>query len=602
MPDVNDVPGVPVGETSVVHAQILGRRTSWATPAVGRATVRDMVSEHRSAPDRLARLGRSQANRNLSLEHVDAPLDRKSYRRWRQRPEREKFKSSSRFAAVGLPARLIDSALRLTLILRGSVPGGFAAAAQVAYLRGAHHEQPRYYGHVTSDGGYTILQYWYFYAMNDFRTTFGGVNDHEGDWEQVTIYLVPDDGETIPPGGSGAPDETVVVGADDRWSAGATGLQPAWVAYSAHEEVGADLRRRWDDPDLDTVGDHPVVFAGGGSHAGAYLPGEYLISQSLPLPGWLARVLRILRTDDGRGLLDVPYIDYKRGDGMVIGEGGDRAWTPVLIDESTPWVTDYAGLWGLDTADPFGGERAPAGPRYNRDRTVRESWGQPLAWADLDRVAPSAAEAQARIIDIRDRLVDQVAESERAIGERRDVLRGAQAAELSLGLPSTRPGDQTKQLASEVAGLRKQLGQIKALLEGAERALTMSTPTEAPHAHLRHRSMPMGQEQLTQSRLLRVWTAGSASIGLLVLGILMLSGLASTQSILLLAAAMILVEALLRRRLVPLLIGVLVGVLAVLGIWGVVSIVLGHIEQGVGALLVIGAIYMALSTLREASR
>ncbi|MEO7132046.1 MAG: hypothetical protein ABIZ07_11785, partial [Dermatophilaceae bacterium] len=112
-------------------------------------------------PDRLARLGRSQANRNLSLEHVDAPLDRKSYRRWRQRPEREKFKSSSRFAAVGLPARLIDSALRLTLILRGSVPGGFAAAAQVAYLRGAHHEQPRYYGHVTSDGGYTILQYWF---------------------------------------------------------------------------------------------------------------------------------------------------------------------------------------------------------------------------------------------------------------------------------------------------------------------------------------------------------------------------------------------------------------------------------------------------------
>jgi hypothetical protein len=29
------------------------------------------------------------------------------------------------------------------------------------------------------DAGYLILQYWLFYAMNDWRSTFGGVNDHE---------------------------------------------------------------------------------------------------------------------------------------------------------------------------------------------------------------------------------------------------------------------------------------------------------------------------------------------------------------------------------------------------------------------------------------
>ena len=25
--------------------------------------------------------------------------------------------------------------------------------------------------------------------MNDWRSTFAGVNDHEADWEQVTVFL-----------------------------------------------------------------------------------------------------------------------------------------------------------------------------------------------------------------------------------------------------------------------------------------------------------------------------------------------------------------------------------------------------------------------------
>jgi hypothetical protein len=29
--------------------------------------------------------------------------------------------------------------------------------------------------------GYTVLQYWYFYAFNDWRSTYFGVNDHEAD-------------------------------------------------------------------------------------------------------------------------------------------------------------------------------------------------------------------------------------------------------------------------------------------------------------------------------------------------------------------------------------------------------------------------------------
>ena len=79
-----------------------------------------------------------------------------------------------------------------------------------------------YYGRVVREGGYVVLQYLFLYAMNDWRTTFSGVNDHEADWEAVIVYL-----------------------AETR-----DGLRPAWVAVSSHEGAGDDLRRRWDDPDL----------------------------------------------------------------------------------------------------------------------------------------------------------------------------------------------------------------------------------------------------------------------------------------------------------------------------------------------------------------
>ena len=50
----------------------------------------------------------------------------------------------------------------------------------------------------------------------------------------------------------------------------------------------------------------------------------------------------------------------------VIGPGAAKTWTPIVIDDDTPWVDGYRGLFGLDTYDRFGGERAPAGPKYGR--------------------------------------------------------------------------------------------------------------------------------------------------------------------------------------------------------------------------------------------
>ena len=259
--------------------------------------------------------------------------------------------------------------MRLSLLLRGRVPGGTAAAAQQDYRAQADPDSCPYYGRVTRDRGFIALQYWFFYAMNDWRSTFGGVNDHEADWEQVTVFL-PD-----PPDLS---------------------CRPAWVAFSSHDETGDDLRRRSDDPDLQWRDTHPVVFVGAGSHSGACLPGDYLVTVEPPSLGRLLAALRHLSrlllpwTREHAGTaFGLPFIDYHRGDGPGVGPGEAKKWRPVLIDDQTPWLRDYRGLWGLDTGDPFGGERAPAGPRYERDGSVRLCWSDPVGWAGLDKEAPS---------------------------------------------------------------------------------------------------------------------------------------------------------------------------------------------------------------------
>ena len=48
--------------------------------------------------------------------------------------------------------------------------------------------------------------------------------------------------------------------------------------------------------------------------------------------------------------------------------------------------TATAGLWGLDTGDRLAGERAPAGPKYTRTGTVRQSWNDPLGFVGLASV------------------------------------------------------------------------------------------------------------------------------------------------------------------------------------------------------------------------
>lgn len=531
--------------------------------------------------DSLAHLGRVHVGQDIYLRQVDEPLQRKAFKAWKRRPDRVKFKFSSRFAAVGLLSRFVDAVMRLTLLLRGNVPGGYAAAAQVAYAATPNHDKCYYYGHVTRDGGYVVLQYWYFYAMNDWRSTFGGVNDHEADWEQVTIYLRADD------------------------------LRPAWVAFSSHDEVGDDLRRRWDDPDIEFVdGTHPVVYAGAGSHSGAYLRGEYLISAAVPLPGWLnsirTSVLRILpwSNKEDLGAIGIPYIDYKRGDGLSVGVGQDRPWQAVLVDDETPWVRDYRGLWGLDTQDIFGGERAPAGMRYERNGTVRESWGQPVAWAGLDKEPPTDEWAVRDLSEVEEILQGRLAKVDERLEDAREGLRAARAAERAQGISIQHPTARTRELEHAVHQLRSEQATLRQQIEGVGLGLDEHPlPVDPVHSHLRHRATPISQEDTVRNRLLRVWSAASASVMLAALGVLLLVGHSGLIApVLWIAVAMIVIEAILRRRFLSLLTAVILTGLFILVLYAVWLIITGNLRVGIGAMLLIAALYMAVQTAREGIR
>lgn len=532
----------------------------------------------------LAVAGREHSGEPLYLSLVDEPLDRRQFKAWKKDPERPNFVASSRFAAVGILSRLIDSVMRLTLVLRGRVPGGYAAAAALRMRSLTSGHGHPYYGQVRRDGGYIVLQYWYFYAMNDWRSTFGGVNDHEADWEQVTLFL------TDRPGGE--PELT-------------------WVAFSSHDEVGDDLRRRADDPDIEYVGEHPVVYAGAGSHSGAYLPGEYVVSVPAPLPGFIDRarraLLRILPwTDPEAPGIGIPYIDYRRGDGPAVGAGEDRQWQAVLIDDHVPWVREFRGLWGLDTKDPLGGERAPAGPRYDRGQTVRESWGQPVAWAGLDKVPPTEGDLGACARRERRHLIESYSTTCRELEAAREVLRASYAEDRALGRTDRRPSKDVVAAQVEVHRLRRQQADLLTRIESLDGALGGPIPQPPVHSHLKHRAAPLvdtGSTEGRRGRLLRLWSAASASILLAAFGVILLvPDWPIFGPVLILIGVMVVVEAALRGKLLRLLGAALVAVLIAVAVLAVIGLFLGQFRLALGLLLAIAAIYMLWQTLSESVR
>lgn len=495
-------------------APYLARCSLWADDGGSRRKrrVEELVPPGELTPDGLAEAGVRHRGRPLYLRFVQEQLSRADVAAWR-REDRPRLRGKARFAAVGVLARLIDAFVRLSLLVRGRVPGGLVAAAHrlaAAALAQAGEAPDRggdvrtAYGRVLRTGGYTVLQYWYFYPFNDWRSTFYGVNDHEADWETISVYLVPD---------------------------GDGGLRPAWVGASSHDLAGADLRRRWDDPQLRREGDHPVIYPGAGSHSGAFLPGDYVVSVELPalrrVVNWLQHVRRRLlpwTAEPGRGAFAIPFVDYARGDGAAIGAGHDYTWRLELIGDDTAWVRDYRGLWGLDTHDPFGGERAPAGPRYERTGRVRRSWTDPLGWVGLDGVPATPEEEEQHL---RSRIVaidEELAGLEEEADAQRAAVRGLTAQVRSLGAAADTRALRRERVVErerrerELAVLRARCSGLAEERTAHEAYLTGPREPARPDAHLRHPHVPYAADTDVRSRFLRVWAAVSTPVLVLGLG------------------------------------------------------------------------------------
>lgn len=538
----------------------------------------------------------------LNLAQLSAFLLEEGVRALRD-PEHRFRADVARLARVGYTSRFLDAIFSLTLFLRGRVPGDLAASALLACRQRTPEERIHpYYGRVVRENGWTVLQYWVFYPFNNWRSGFFGANDHEADWEMISIYL----------------------------SEGTNGdLRPAWVAYASHDYHGDDLRRAWDDAEeLNRVGDHPVVYIGAGSHAAYFRAGEYVTEIELPYLHRLAAPVRRLanfwlRTLRQAGLADaaprfelfrIPFVDYARGDGISIGPGEAEGWTPVLLDPVPTWVSRFRGLWGYFARDPAAGENAPSGPMYNRDGTVRRAWYDPVGWAGLDDVPPpgretevvrtTIAELEARQEEL-NRIIAAGAHELEALGAEIAAVRGLD--HLQARLASLEHRVQAARADAYVHRRERAQGAllIEALAARLERLATRDPDTvtlpEERRAHIQRlaRPAPASAAELRMRWLLEIWAA--TSIGLLLVGMVTLAIFASHHlfdGALLMVAVLVAVESVFQRRLARLVSTVAVG----LALASVAVLVYELFWQLLVVTALAAGIFMLWENLRELRR
>jgi hypothetical protein len=207
------------------------------------------------------------------------------------------------------------------------------------YERWAHRvterHKPTVYAHVGADPthpGRLALQYWLFYAYNDWN------NLHEGDWEMIQLVFDAADAHD------------------------ALARTPTSVGYSQHE--GAE-RASWDSSKLERVGGtHPVVYPAAGSHANFFDAGLFLGSSASEGVG----------CDDTGG----PHHDLQPVVATIPSD-------PAQARKQFPWLA-FEGRWGELQPSFFNG---PTGPNLKTQWTEPIEWSQD--WRDRSFSVPTAS-------------------------------------------------------------------------------------------------------------------------------------------------------------------------------------------------------------------
>jgi hypothetical protein len=181
---------------------------------------------------------------------------------------------------------------------------------------------PAVYAHVATDPahpGRLALQYWLFYAYNDWN------NLHEGDWEMIQLVF------------------------DAPTAREALERRPTAVGYSQHE--GAE-EADWGDDKLELVdGTHPVVYPAAGSHANFFEAALFIGTSAEQGVG----------CDDTTG----PSVSIRPAV-FTIPSDSDEA------QGDFPWI-DFEGRWGELQRAFFNG---PTGPNLKRQ------WTEPIQWSE----------------------------------------------------------------------------------------------------------------------------------------------------------------------------------------------------------------------------
>jgi hypothetical protein len=154
------------------------------------------------------------------------------------------------------------------------------------------------------DPATNTLTYYFFYAYNDGPPGLGDVQNHEGDWERITLQLDAD-------------------------------CQPVEVRYGAHN--GLNISRPWSEAPLEDG--RPVVYVGQGSHASYPEPGDW--SSNFP---------------------DVN--DQASADGLRF----DLAGQPAANAAAAPWFGSHVLWGERGSAQEFGiGDTSgPTGPSWDK--------------------------------------------------------------------------------------------------------------------------------------------------------------------------------------------------------------------------------------------
>jgi hypothetical protein len=182
--------------------------------------------------------------------------------------------------------------------------------------------KPTVYAHVAADPahkGELALQYWLFYAYNDWN------NLHEGDWEMIQLVF------------------------DAATARAALATRPTMVGYSQHE--GAE-RADWGADRLELVGGtHPVVYPAAGSHANFFDEGLFLGSSAEQGVG----------CDNTTG----PHRDLRPAVDTIPSD-------PSEARAGFPWIA-FEGRWGELRPAFFNG---PTGPN------LKTQWTEPIQWSE----------------------------------------------------------------------------------------------------------------------------------------------------------------------------------------------------------------------------